>query len=598
MSTDTIPDYEVFISDLAQQILSEHLTSRRDTLLLHEMTVEERVAKGVCLTDLQPLATDVRNRYIFRFPVQGCRIREGDWMVLSKGKPIGPEVARGMTVIVESLDPVKRILELSPVGRIYDEEPVADGLWTLDYASSDRNAQRLATLIMSELPGSNAIERLLTGEGWPYGIPVVAHPAPDLDESQRVAVEEALNAHLTLIHGPPGTGKTRVLSGIIQSVSESGHKILVSAFTHRAIDNLLDAVVTRYPDTPVMKIGRPSPDLSPAVQSLSPNRFPDSIPPGTVVGSTIYALMRLPDSLAFDTLFIDEASQLPVSHAVVPLLRARGAVICAGDHRQLPPVRRTGTPASCAGLSLFELLVKLYPQRCFMLKRSYRLPKSLCTFPSSVFYDGALTSDIRDDTFRLMASTTIHPELTDLWRFHGPLRTVWVNHVGFGAFSPPEAESIARITYVLLAGMGIDPDQIAVVAPHRAQVREITDRVWRHAGSKAASRVIIDTVERMQGQERDVIILSLCASDADFILDEADFILSPNRLNVSITRARRLLIVVGSRHFFRILPSWPEHIAPAALFRAFEKVLLQNSIDITESAYRWLDLIPPENRFE
>jgi len=598
MNADLQFNYRDFITDLARHVRNEHVSSRRETLLLHEMTVEERVARGVCLSDLHPLPSLSKNRYAFRFPVQGCRIREGDWMVLSQGKPIGPEVARGLPVVVESLDPMKRVLELSVVGRQYDDIPIEGGIWTLDYTSSDRNAQRLATLILSKLPDSRALESLFSGEGWPFEPPFNHFLIENLDDSQSIAATEAIHNPVTLIHGPPGTGKTRVLSRIMTRLAESGHRILVSAFTHRAIDNLLESTASHNPDIPLIKLGRRSPDLSPAVQSVAVNRFPDSIPRGTIVGSTIYALMRLSDSHVFDTLFIDEASQLPVSHAVIPLLRARGAIICAGDHRQLPPVRRAESNTSPLAGSLFELLVNLYPARCFMLTRSYRLPKSLCTFPSSVFYDGKLRSEIPDDSFIHPPPDSRHPELSALWCLKSPMRTVWVNHEGYGAFSPPEAESIARLVHVLLSEMAVEPEDIAVVAPHRAQVREVTDRLWKHAGSHVASRVIIDTVERMQGQERDIIVVSLCASDGDFILDEADFILSPNRLNVSITRARRLLVVVGSRHFFRILPTKPEHIAPAALFRSFERKLLEHSIDITDSAYRWLDLIPPENRFE
>ncbi len=579
---------------LARFLLTEHRKSRRETLLLHELTVEERVSKGVCLSDMKPIGKRRGNRLAFHFPPQGCKLRQSDWMVLSKGRPVGPEVARGAQVIVAAVDPLSRTLELEPVGRQWEGLPSLDGEWTLDYLSSDMNAQRLAHVIDTQLAGNEKVSGLLQGHGWANVSMTSPVSFPDLDQSQARAANEALGGEFTLIHGPPGTGKTRVLASIIRSLNRGGIRVLVSAFTHRAIDNVLSAVRQEAPDMPIIKLGRRSEDLDSSIQTIKPFRF-SGIPPGSVIGATVYALARINPRITFDVVIIDEASQLPVAHSVLPLLRGTGKLILAGDHRQLPPVRVSPKADPLASRSIFEHLAEHYPERCFLLTTSYRLPPTLCLFPSETFYHGSLASSQGADPEMPSEPKQLkYPGLRPLWQLQGPLRTAWVNHAGYGAFSPPEAETVARIVSSLVQDFSFDPEKIAVVAPHRAQVREITDRVWRHLGAKQGTALIVDTVERMQGQERDVIVLSLCASDEEFILGELEFILSPNRMNVAMTRARRLLLVVGSRRFFRVFPTWPEELERAALFRRWESHLLPFSTDLTAQAHQWVGLPSPE----
>lgn len=576
---------------LTEFLLTEQRASRRSMLLLHELTVEERVAKGVTLTDLHAL--DPRKEKLrFHFPLQPCKLREGDWMVLGQGRPVGPEIVKGTQVIVSSVDPLSRTVELEPVGEFWELPELEKTTWTLDYLSSDMNVYRLINAVRASLAQDERLVALLGGTGW-SGEKRSADPPPDLDGSQTSAAGEALSEPFTLIHGPPGTGKTRVLAAIIRALLAEERTVLVSAFTHRAIDNVLHAVHAFDANLKVVKLGRRSPDLSPAVSAISPHRLKKPDKP-MIVGATVYAIARLSPYLLFDTVVIDEAGQLPLAHAVIPMARGRAKLVMAGDHYQLPPVLSGEHKDSPAATSVFAHLAALYPDRLFLLDTSYRLPPTLCVFPSRLFYRGRLQScQAADPVLPELPENRRYPELTPVWQLDGPKRALWVNHLGYGAFSPPEAELVARSVASLIADVGFKPEGIAVVAPHRAQVREIADRLWKHVGPNLASRIIVDTVERMQGQERDVVLLSLCASDPWFLQEEIEFILSPNRLNVSITRSRQLLLVVGSRVFFRTFPKWPEHLELSALFRAFEKDLLPVSVDFTEQAHRWVGLEPP-----
>lgn len=589
MQADHVREVPGIEERLVRFLLTEHRMSRRATLLLHELPVDERVAKGMCMTDLMPL--DSRGSTLrFRFPLQACKLREGDWMVLNRGRPVGPEIATGLPVVVTRIDPLSRTATFEALDR--GEHHVGNEPWTLDYVSSDSTTPRLAAVVRDAMDNPR-VRQLVCGEAQDEQVRALSAPE-GLDASQARAAEEALAHRLTLIHGPPGTGKTKVLATVVGTLAACGMSVLVTAFTHRAIDNVLHALVGGNPSVSVLKLGRRSPDLSAAIPCAQPNRLGFSRRV-SVVGATVYALARLPREKTFDTVVIDEAGQLPLAHATVALARSTAAVVLAGDHLQLPPVLTATHADDTASSSVFAHFASLYPSRTFMLETSYRLPPGLCRFPSAAFYGARLASVFQSDpVWPTLPAHLHHPELASLWAMSGPMRAVWVNHVGWGAFSVPEAEVVARTVAALVMDRGVPPAQIAVVAPHRAQVREITDRVWRRLGPDTAAPIVVDTVERMQGQERDVVLLSLTASDPWFMADEIDFILSPNRLNVSITRARKLLLVVGSRHFFRAFPSSPEYITPSWLVRKLEQALRSESIDLTTHAHEWVGLPAPE----
>ena len=141
-----------------------------------------------------------------------------------------------------------------------------------------------------------------------------------------------------------------------------------------------------------------------------------------------------------------------------------------------------------------------------------------------------------------------------------------VDHEGYSQESPEEAFVVAEIVFELVSVCGIDPkDGLCVVAAHRRQnnlIREYIARMVKDKGLEKATAqkllspdLVIDTVERIQGQERDAVIVSLTASDEEHIKAEKDFLMMPNRMNVSFTRPRTKLIVVGSKKLFRVIPA-------------------------------------------
>jgi len=130
-----------------------------------------------------------------------------------------------------------------------------------------------------------------------------------------------------------------------------------------------------------------------------------------------------------------------------------------------------------------------------------------------------------------------------------------------------EAEVVTDLVVALLQG-GVPPQEIGVVSPYRAQGREIRNRLRRLVPDRDVRRaIVVDTVERMQGQEREVILVSLATSSSHFATGLADFFFQPQRLNVTITRPRTKLIIVGSSLVLRAKPKEPEMVRWVGLFQ-------------------------------
>jgi DNA replication ATP-dependent helicase Dna2 len=179
-----------------------------------------------------------------------------------------------------------------------------------------------------------------------------------------------------------------------------------------------------------------------------------------------------------------------------------------------------------------------------MLKTTYRMNEEINRYPSQRFYEGKLTP----------ASSAAHRTLSLNGRpgtyadFLEPAPSsifVEVDHVQNGMRSEQEARIAAGIVQEALQ-RGLSETEIAVVAPYRAQVRLIRNALYRMGVEVGGEAVVVDTVERIQGQERDIIIFSLTTSDPGHAAERADFYFQPNRLNVAITRPRKKRIVIGN----------------------------------------------------
>lgn len=381
-----------------------------------------------------------------------------------------------------------------------------------------------------------------------------------LNDAQRRAFVAAWAAEpFALVQGPPGTGKTFLLGLLLDALAWRRERLLVAAGTNLAVNNALVAAVEAArragAKPPRIVRFRPRPadreTLRAAGIEIAQRMSDVALLPGqgVVVGMTTHGAAALADE-CFDRVFLDEAAQVTVAHALPALRRApRGALF--GDDAQLGPVLAAEHDDGPAARSIFALLRGAAPAT--MLDETYRLNDDLCAFPSRVFYDGRLrpAPGVGARRLALRAAGDVVDQVLDPER--GAV-FVAVDHVGRRHWSPEEAEAAATIAAALIERAGLAADQLAVVAPFRRQNAAI-ERLLRRRLGKGAPLPVVDTVERIQGQEREAVVLSLACSDPEALRARTDFFFSPLRLNVALTRARTKLVVLGSPRLLRLIPS-------------------------------------------
>ena len=403
----------------------------------------------------------------------------------------------------------------------------------------------------------------------------------DLNARQREALLLPFRNHLGLIEGPPGTGKTHVLAwmltALILEAWQAGRPLhlAVSALTHRAIDNVLRKVeqllqgsaVKKFPGR-CLKWGQRPPsgqdgDDTPLTYVQDAAEVLET--PYLILGATGFGLYQLFDSQSagfpsfFDWVILDEASQLLMPQALLSLIYGNGQYVFCGDVQQLPPVVLGSQPAEEAavpGRSILAHLLEAYGASVRVhLNETYRLNQELCELPSRLWYQENLHPAPSTAGARLALPAVQQPDLVDaILAPQRPVTLVLAEHTTDHQRSPTEADIVATLAARLLVDYGMAAERLAIVAPHRAQNNAIAQRLAQLLAQRGALTAlpVIDTVERLQGAERDMVLFSVTTSDPDHL--DSLFLNNPNRFNVAITRARHKLVVVGSTVFFAQVP--------------------------------------------
>ncbi len=380
-----------------------------------------------------------------------------------------------------------------------------------------------------------------------------------LNPSQREAyLATWASRSLQLVQGPPGTGKTWLLALVAAALAWRGARLLITAFTHRAVDNaLLDIARLIEAFNAPLDLARINPrrnerwTLEAAGIRLiaGPRRLgAPSRGRGQIVGATVISALALAEA-SFDRVFFDEAAQIPLAYGAGALLAGRRWSLF-GDDRQLGPVVVGEHPDVGADASLFAHLRPIAPP--LLLDESYRLNEALCAFPSQAFYEGRLKPADLARKRRFEAGTKAK-RLRHLLAPEPPALLITVPHEGFRTHAPAEVRLAAELATELLVSCELPAEELAIISPFRLQSREIQRALFESLGSEAELPVM-DTVERIQGQEREVVIVSLCCSDPDALRRDARFFFSPQRLCVTLTRARTKLIVIASPALLRTIP--------------------------------------------
>jgi hypothetical protein len=278
------------------------------------------------------------------------------------------------------------------------------------------------------------------------------------------------------------------------------------------------------------------------------------------------------DDRPFALVVLDEASQVNVPEALLAtaFVAADGQALVVGDPRQLPPIvaaawneeaRRTVVDSE-AYRSIFDFLhARRFPR--VGLDRSFRLHRRLAAFLEEVIYrqDGIAFHSTRDDTFPPVQTgdpfvdAVLDPAYPVVVVEHAEAQSQQSNEVEADLITPIVAACREALRRDGATGLG-------VVVPHRAQRALLRARFPALDATNS-----VDTVERFQGGERDVIVVSATVSDPDYILGEADFLLNANRLNVALSRPKRKLIVLAGASLFRVLAADADVFEQAALWK-------------------------------
>jgi len=411
---------------------------------------------------------------------------------------------------------------------------------------------------------------------------------PDVDRDLLIAIDQAdgddklgkisdaitkLNNSLITIQGPPGTGKTYTASRVILNLLRLGKSVGVCSNGHKAIDNLLisihelceaegesfaiskvqrdDELFEQYPFHQIRSTG----DIGEGIQAG-----------GCVVGASAWGFSR-PEACV-DYLFIDEAGQVSIANLAAMSPQAKN-IVCLGDQMQLPqPVQ--GSHPEDSGLSILDYFLldqsTVPADMGIFLNRTYRMHKNVNRFISDAIYGGRLGNDPDCDLQEIHLEQDAHEAISA----SNGIRYIEVSHSGNKQASLEEVERIVSLIKSLEGSTwtdkkGIDhpvkPKDILVVAPFNYQVNELKKRVGESAR--------VGTVDLFQGQEAPIVIVSMTASIAADSARGLEFLLSKNRINVAISRAQALAVVVASD---TLLHGSPGKLKDLRLYNLFHKL--------------------------
>ncbi len=586
MESEPLPPHRSALAalqnELGRFVVEEHALQRENMRRLWATPTEERVEEGRCIAAARITGQPEPKRWRLECEGNDSRFREGDLVRLSRGDPQLPFMEALITAISDTHVEVQEWRALGDQPCVVGESGICLDEPYIDL--EDRYRGAIEDLGRTAV-GRDLILPLLQGERQPHIDAEAFTETFDraeqdgLNDKQKEAVANAVAADVCwLIQGPPGTGKTHVLAWVIADLLSRGERVLVTSFTHRAINNLLAAVAERMAGGGhIAKIAAfTDPSLPAAIEQraafgeLSFTKMPTSA--GYIIGATPFSLRshRL-GGRDFDTVVIDEASQVTVPLAVMAMLAGK-RYIFAGDHRQLPPVTISRSPQEAQQLSIFGRLVgRGYDT---MLTVTHRLNDALCRWPSDTFYGSRLRAHPRAAGRTLQLSACADDWKESLAPSPG---VVWlaVPHEGCRSVAPEEATLIADALQALHAG-GLAWKDIGVVIPFRRQARYLRRCLAARTPDRTSPAALVaDTVERMQGQEREVVLVSFTVSDEDFAWRLREFFFLQQRLNVAVTRARTKLLLVASPVLLEFAKSRPDDDAMAcfaSLLRAAHRV--------------------------
>jgi len=481
---------------------------------------------------------------------------------------------------------------------------------------------------LSESTSEGHLVRILTGAAPATFQQDVPPPnTTRLNAVQQLAVQRIVQAHeLSIVHGPPGTGKTTTLIEAIKTLIQAGEKrILVTAPSNTAIDLLseklaesglnvlrvgnparvsehlmaltLDRKIAAHPEVKEIKklkkqaaaykdmahkykrsFGKAERDQRKALFQEAYKILKDvakveqyiieditdkaQIVAATLVGANHHTVRHL----KYNTVCIDEAGQALEPACWIPILKGNKLVL-AGDHCQLPPTIKSEAAARGGlALTVMEKLIPLHPQSVVMLKEQYRMHAVIMGFSSQMFYRNALQAH---------ASVAGHL----LFPNDAPLKYIDTAGCGYDEVveqtqvsNPDEAALLLKTLLYMLTDVSArlpqsDMPSIALIAPYKAQLAEMKNQFQNTPElQEFAHKISMNTIDSFQGQERDIVLISMTRSNAE---GKVGFLSDTRRMNVAMTRARKKLVVIGDSATLSRHPYYNEFIRYAENHNAY-----------------------------
>jgi predicted RecB family nuclease len=508
----------------------------------------------------------------YTFPYQDTDIKKKDKVKNQDGNSAGT---------IESIDLIKQEVRIKKGAANAGNHPISIFPFE-DFPTTDKENAiiQMAEWIVengfdSPLPAYRAGRDLLL-RNEPRTIADVIQTDDTVDMSLDWALK--LDNSILSIQGPPGTGKSYTASKMIIGLVRANKKVGITALSHKVITGLLEKVQKEANELgmQINMVQKVSSDNNEQYQwtTTSDNAaMIANMPDANVIAGTSFMWSTPNYTNTVDYLFVDEAGQLALIDTLA-ISQSTKNIILLGDPQQLQQPQQ-GVHPEGSEVSALEHIINgnqtISNSQGVFLKMTYRMHPSICAFDSELFYESKLNAVPELENQSILGNS----------KFAGTgLYYLNVSHNGNTNSSDEEVEVISKIVADLTKGdviwnnaknkqSIITKDDIKIITPYNAQVQKLMEKV---------NGVSIGTVDKFQGQEAPVIIYSVATSSPEDAPKGMDFLYSPNRFNVAVSRARGIFIMVANPAIFEPECKSPTQIKLANPFCRFVELAQQVSI--------------------